>query len=855
MIWQLNPYAIPLQIGAIISGLIAYSSWHRVTIPGRRAFALFMLAIAIWMFGYGLELTFIPLDPRDPLIPKIEYLGIATSAPLWFIFLLKYAGFNRWLNRQTQALLFVIPAATIFVVWFYNDIFWESITLVERGPYTLVSFVHGFWFNVIHTPYSYLLYGSSIFLLLYIARNSPRLNRTQSALLLIGFLIPLLSNVLYVVGGVSFFPGLDLTPFTLASIGLVVAWVLFQFRLLESVPIASQAVVQGMPDGVLMLDKRNWVVELNPSAQRIFDHDPRSVIGLDVSLVIPPDWYAEVTQVPPESSTTIEVQRETTGAATAYFDLQIAPLYDRRQRLMGRLLVFRDITASKQATADLFASQQRLQTVVSSAPMAIFACDANGIIHTVVGDEVANVGVEPETLIGQSAFVAFQEFKDIVSSVRLALGGQSFTREFKIARHIYEVWYKPAQDEQGNITGVIVVVVNVTEQKRAAAALQESQRLESIGLLAGGIAHDFNNLLASVMGQTSIARSMLAETDTAVSHLELALDGAERATQLTRQLLAYAGKGSIEQKVVDLNELLVANTELLQTTFSKQVQLSLELSERPATIRGDSGQIQQIIMNLVINAVESIEGEDGLVTISTEHFTIDADTDLASWRNGENLSARKYILLQIQDNGSGIPESDLRRIFEPFFTTKLMGRGLGLSAALGIIRSHQGSLRIKSQPGEGSTFSVLLPYYQMDVAPPVADAALADLPQVKTVLLVDDDASVRRMLHDMLKRQGARIIEAVNGRQALTLFDQHQDDIDLVFLDMQMPVMDGAETFQHLRKRSPMLKIMMTSGYSESEAMDFMAEDTFVDFIQKPFRLRQLQAKMVGLLSKRQQEA
>ncbi len=860
MTWQLNPFAVPLQLGAFISLIISYASWQRLAVPGRKPFALFMLSLAVWMVGYGVELTAVPTDPNNLWFAQIEFVGIALVAPFWLLFLLQYGGYKWWNNWRHQSLLFIIPLVVITVVWIDPRLMWPSTSIQQVGNYIILSYDdHSFWYNLIHVPYAYTLFLISAILLIYIAWRSPYLTRGQGAALVASFFIPFTSNVLYVVGGFSLFPGVDISPFVIIIFGLVASWVVFQLRLLDTAPVAYQAVVNGLPDGVVVLDQRNAVVELNATAQKIFWRTQQAVYGLSADDLLPPDWQTAVSAIPPEIEKNIELTR-TIDDNTEHFEMQVAPLYDRRHRFIGRVLVLRDVTANQRATAELFASQQRLETVVSSAPVAIFACDAQGIITAVTGNEAARLNLHAAGLVGKSAYQIFRNDPELIDNLNRALAGDNFVTTFVARRQTYELWYKPSKDAAGQINGMTVVGINITERKHTEQLLQEAQRLESIGLLAGGIAHDFNNLLASVMGQASLALTQLPEGHTAASHINLALEGTERAADLTRQLLAYAGKGHFEQRVVDFNELLQSNAELLQTTISRRVELQLDLSPAPATVMGDRGQFQQLIMNLVINAAEAIEGFDangdqhGVVVIRTRHQLRQDIADKSSWRGGEQLTAENYMLLQVIDTGGGISEETMTRIFEPFFTTKPMGRGLGLSATLGIIRSHGGALNISSKPGWGTTFSVLLPYTSAATVPPNGggEAQKTDVLRGVTVLIVDDEAAVRQTLTDMLTSQQIKVLEAANGRFALDIFTAHKDTIDLVFLDMQMPVMDGAETFRQLRQLAPQLKVIVTSGYSADDAMYTMAQDQWVDFIQKPFRLQRLLQKAATMMSRHQ---
>ena len=399
---------------------------------------------------------------------------------------------------------------------------------------------------------------------------------------------------------------------------------------------------------------------------------------------------------------------------------------------------------------------------------------------------------------------------------------------------------------RGQITDknyVLGTVTDVSERRSTEEAALEAQRLESLGVLVGGIAHDFNNLLTGMMGQQSVAlfklKQNLADTPQAVvPHLEKALHSAERAADLTRQLLDYSGKAQRLIETIDLNQLLRDNRELFDTFIDRKTELRFNQSTRPLSIEGDKGQVQQVLMNLVINAAEASDGRPSEVTVSSSVLPNGTNHALAQ---GKFITApptdQPYAQLIVADGGIGMSPQTIQRIFDPFFTTKSNGRGLGLSATLGVIKAHGGVLHLHSVEGSGTTFTVLLPL--------VADAEVASLQETEepiqhptnTVLVIEDEAQVRDSVRDLLELMQVRPMFAENGREGIDCYRQHADEISLAIVDMQMPIMDGAETILMLKQLNPDLKIILSSGYSESNSLARLNSERPDAFLQKPYSI------------------
>ncbi len=403
---------------------------------------------------------------------------------------------------------------------------------------------------------------------------------------------------------------------------------------------------------------------------------------------------------------------------------------------------------------------------------------------------------------------------------------------------------------------VNVYALDITERKRAEedrrkleAQIQHAQKLESLGVLAGGIAHDFNNLLLVVLGHADLALQDLSRVAPARESVDEIKKAAMRASELTGQLLAYSGKGQFVVTSIDLNEVIQEMGHLLQISISKKVVLRYDLEDSLPAIDADATQIRQILMNLITNASEAVGDKSGVVSITTGMVEATREYLQTVYMSGE-LAEGYYVFLEVSDTGCGMDEETQSKLFDPFFTTKFAGRGLGLAAVLGIVRGHRGAIKVYSEPGEGTTFKVLLPCGEQP-APPVGVEGVEPAEAWKgsaTVLVVDDEETVRNIAKRMLEKIGFTVLTAADGREAVEVFGEHPDEIATVLLDMTMPHLNGEETFRELRRIRPEVRVILSSGYNEQEATNRFTGKGLAGFIQKPYEYSKLVAEFRGVL-------
>jgi PAS domain S-box-containing protein len=400
----------------------------------------------------------------------------------------------------------------------------------------------------------------------------------------------------------------------------------------------------------------------------------------------------------------------------------------------------------------------------------------------------------------------------------------------------WDVVVSPIKGPDATASKILCVSRDITVELQSEAFMREAAKLENLGVMAGSIAHDFNNLLTGIIGNASmVLKSPVLKDRGPVEDILLA---AERAADLTRQMLAFSGKGRFDFRRIDLSDYAQQNLRLIKHSIDKNVEVVFDLADAPCFVEGDPSQIQQLIMNLVINAAESMEGKPGRVMVSIATVAAD-EAYLADLFPTAELPPGNYISLEVHDTGEGMSEATLERIFEPFFTTKLSGKGLGLAAVSGIVKSHRGALRVRSVVGKGTTFKVLLPASASDVQKPLPPRAVPAEGK-GMILIVDDEEFIRRIGRTALKHYGYDVVTASDGMHAQQVLQEHQDSVSLILLDITMPVMDGDEALEFLYQIRSDVPVIVCSGHSESDIQDRFANKRVSGFLRKPFSANKL---------------
>jgi len=538
-------------------------------------------------------------------------------------------------------------------------------------------------------------------------------------------------------------------------------------------------------------------------------------------------------------------------------------MQDERGKVIGVIGVTRDVTERKRIEESLRASEEKYRTMAESISDMVWMIDMEGRVTYCNRATEQILGYAPEELVGVDMRQiltehAFDRARTAIrESLDLATRGASADDPPREYDYLHkdgtivpcEVVSRLIFDETSAPVAVVSVSRDARERKRAdaerrrlEARMQQAQKLESMGILAGGIAHDFNNILVGILGNADLALEELPVGSPPRAYLHQINLSAKRAADLARQMLAYSGKGRFVIEEIDLNDLVLEMVRLLEASLDKKVHLAFELGKDLPAIEGDATQLRQVFMNLTTNAAESITGPRGVVTIATWQEDLDPRTIQESHFEQE-IDPGRYVCLEVRDTGCGMSPETLRRIFDPFFTTKFTGRGLGLSAVLGIVRGHRSAITVESVLDTGTTVRVYFP--ALDVpARAVPKAPLEDHRQTwrgsGKILVVDDEATVLVVAQRILEHLGFEVLLAENGKQAIQVFKENADEIQVVLLDLTMPHMGGEETFDALRRIRPDVPVVLSSGYPEERAKaGFRAED-LAGYVQKPYTISTL---------------
>lgn len=514
--------------------------------------------------------------------------------------------------------------------------------------------------------------------------------------------------------------------------------------------------------------------------------------------------------------------------------------------------ILRDVTRQRQMEELLRASEERHRNIFNHVPVGIAYYNRNLILEFCNDKFVELLKTSHKKVTNLN----LHTLKDqrILPCLKMPFAGENGE---------YEGWYEsttsgetlyismktaPIYDTKGEITSAIWLLQDLTqdylaeqEKLKMERQLQHVQRLESLGVLAGGIAHDFNNLLMGIMGNVELAQRKLPPLSPALEHLNNILKSSEKAADLCKQMLAYSGKGKFVVQHLNISELVKDMSYLLEVSISKRIKLRYEFADDLPPIEGDAAQINQIIMNLITNAAEAIGDRSGIITIRTGIMHCDRAYLKETWLD-EDLPEGPYCYYEVADTGCGMSEEVKARVFDPFFTTKFTGRGLGMSAVLGIMRGHKGAIKIYSEPNRGTIIKALFPAVMNAVTQKLKEEnhTLEAFHGTGTVLLVDDEETIRSLGKEILSAFGFSVLTAGNGREAVEIFQKEFPRIDLVILDLMMPHMDGSDCFRELKRINPDIKVIMSSGYNEQEITQRFVGKGLAGFLQKPYQMQGL---------------
>jgi len=612
-------------------------------------------------------------------------------------------------------------------------------------------------------------------------------------------------------------------------------------------------------DGFWLVDTHNRLIEVNNSYCIMSGYSEQELLTMSISdleaVHTVDDVFTQIQKVIEKGEARFASRHRRKDGTI--FDVEVSVKYHPADG--EKMVVFlRDITERKQSEDNLIQSNEQLQFVLEGSQLGFW--DWNMETGEVIRN---NQWAEMLGYTLDEIDFSTNQWTDLIHIEDQERAWKSINDHIEGRTPLHKVEYRMlAKDGQyrwildqakivkynneGKPVRMSGTHTDITDRKRAEdeklafeQQFQHSQKLESLGVLAGGIAHDFNNILAIIIGNCSLAQMDPNKSETYIPEIEQA---AERAAGLCRQMLAYAGKAQFVQNSVNIEALVAETVKMLKTTLPPNAVIKIENVPQIPLITADASQISQVAMNLIINAAEAIGEAQGEVRVYLAK-TVVKDNHSEKDCLGKAIHSGYYVCLEVTDTGCGMDEETVQRIFEPFFTTKFTGRGLGMSAVLGIITAHKGAMQLFSKPGHGSTFKVYFPAQSSDSTEDDNQRSSTSLPlwQGKgTILLVDDEVQIRHFAKTLLENFGFTVIEASNGKEALDLYQQHATDIALVLTDMGMPVMDGYELFAELKQLNHNLPIIVSSGFGDAEVSSRLASENVAGIISKPYKPSQL---------------
>jgi two-component system, cell cycle sensor histidine kinase and response regulator CckA len=619
-----------------------------------------------------------------------------------------------------------------------------------------------------------------------------------------------------------------------------------------------QGIMEGSPDAIFVKDLQGCYVMVNSAGARYLGRTPEEVIGKDDTQLFGPEVGREIGE-----RDRIVLQSGETGIFEQVFNLAgvartflttKGPFRDANGRDIGVLGVSRDITERKRAEEEMHRSQQKLTIHFEHTPLAVVEWDLEFRVTAWNPSAERIFGYTRDEAVGQrGSFIVPVQFRQYVDEVWRALisqkGGSRSTNDniTKDGRTISCEWYNtPLVDESGKVLGVASLVHDVTERVALEERLRQSQKMEAVGRLAGGVAHDFNNLLTVILGYSQIVAEGVPAGSRMAEGVAQIKSAADRAAGITRQLLAFSRKAVLSPRVINLNDILLNLDSLLRRLIGEDVEVLTVPANDLGSVKADPGQIEQVVMNLALNARDAMP-LGGKLTLETSN----AQFDESYTQHHQPAEPGPYVMLAVSDTGHGMTPETQARIFEPFFTTKEVGKGtgLGLSMVYGIVKQSGGYIWVYSEPDRGTTFKIYLPR----VDQPAESAGAENRPRSvqrgsETILLVEDDPQLRQLSSSILAHCGYKVLTASGPEEGLAISKENHHDIRLLVTDVVMPRMNGRQLAEKILQISPNVKVLYISGYTSNAIVHYGVLDPGLWFLPKPFTLSALMAKVREVL-------
>lgn len=616
-----------------------------------------------------------------------------------------------------------------------------------------------------------------------------------------------------------------------------------QLRLLSSA-------VEQSSEGIAVSNLKGSLLFLNNAFAAMHGYKPEELLGRNLSVFHTPEQMAAVDsanrQIRKEGWFKGEIWNVKIDGTVFPTLMNNSLLKDGNGKPVGMIATVRDITDRKKTEEELKQSEEHYRALIQSMEDLIFSVDREGRFHTAGGLRLKRRGLSPDDVAGKTIYDFFPEDKakqchELYCEVFESGKVHSYENEYQYSgKKMSEmVTIYPIHNASGEVELVGVVCRDITDQRLLEDQLRDAQRMEAVGQLAGGVAHDFNNILMIIQGHTELALMEVPESDPLQEELTEIHKAAKKAAGLTNQLLLFSRRQAIKFSPLDLNGVIADLSKMLNRLLSEDISLITEPAANLKTIRGDTGTVQQVIMNLVVNARDAMP-EGGKITIKTENV----DVDQEYCRIYSYAYPGSFVKLEIEDTGVGMAPEVTEHIFEPFYTTKGIGKGtgLGLSVAYGIVKQHKGWINVESSPGKGTVFSIYLPEFLQEAGVKQEIPVSPDTYRGKgeRILLVEDEKSVRDLSSRVLSNNGYLIFPASDAKEAHEIFEREQGNFDLILSDVVLPGQGGLELVEKLIELRPEIKVLFASGYSDEKSGWPIIKQRGYAYLQKPYLLSDL---------------
>ncbi len=985
---EYHSFILVLLAGFMISAAISFLSLKQRKNLLTNTFGILMLTITFWLLCAVFEYASISPDIKYLWI-KAEYIFIIVLPVFWFIFTAFYTGRLNYTKTRFISFLLIIPIISLVMVWTneWHYLMWHGYTIITSDTLSYVSPDRNIWFWV-HSLYSYLLLFCGTFFLFQHYINADALHRKQAGSLLLGALIPWVSNIAFLIlGGVMDF-ALDPTPISFSITGIIFFFSIAQLRLLDILPIARDAIIQSLDEGVFVLDREGRVIDMNPAALNMvtaFGSPGKELIGVSIAQLLP--QLADILKKEEFHTARQFDFKYRQASQTRFFTASLSLIKDNVQQ-QGSLLIIRDTTQrvladeierekvrleievrEKERTENVLReSEERYRTIFESANDINIIIDTKGRILDIndriydiigykrsdfIGQNIADLSamipvdmenrflsfftsvckgkIEPPliaTVYKRDRTAAEVEFnavpvykngevqsvftiaRDLTQSraaekalLRLATAIEQSADAVLITdvtgaiqyvnpafEHITgytseEVYSKtprilksgkqdddfyaamwrsitcgnqwsgniinrkkdgtlyyerahisPVFDESGDITNFVAIKRDVTSELEMENQLRQSQKMEAVGRLAGGVAHDFNNILTVISVCSHMLKESLEEDDERLTDVTEIVDATERAKALTKQLLAFSRHQRMEVSALNVNTVIKDIYKMLSRLIGENIVLELMLQEELWNVKADRSGIEQVIINLVVNARDAMP-EGGKIVITTENINL-AETDVPAIPEGE---PGNFVRISVMDTGTGMTRDVIDHIFDPFYTTKERGKGtgLGLSTVYGIVRQSGGWVNVYSEPLKGASFRIYLPWLlESEKGPGNTDTITYSEDfqgKGEHILFVEDEEPIRRITEKMLKDNNYIVYSVDSAERALEICKRECGNLNLLLSDVVLPGMSGVELVEQVNEYYPELKIILSSGYADEKSQLEIIEKKGYKFIQKPY--------------------